>query len=120
MDILIVPGGSGAGVQRTLVLDAFGSGLAVVTGGDALVGPLNDESITLRVSPPTDPTAWAAAIGGLLSNQPHAREVGWAARSWVRTNRSASAHVAAVLKVYDDLARRASSARDARIVESAA
>lgn len=102
-DLLIVPGGSGR--VRTLVLEAMGLGIPVLTGGDAAVSFLSDSAITHKVGAHGSAAAWSEAIITLIADRSRTHKTAEAARRWVREHRPASAHPAAVLAAYSSLLR---------------
>lgn len=105
-DILIHPDASGE--QRTIVLEAMASGLAVVASEDPAVEILRERETAILVrtskSKPA-PTGtlqdrWAEAITRVLAKPAEATALARAARQFVRTDRQASAQVRGVLECY--------------------
>ncbi len=98
LDALLVPEPSGR--LRSLVLDAMARGIPVVATRDPALGVLSDPQ-RVRLVAPGPASHWAAAVRDMLHNGPARRSVTDAAQTYVRTQRSASGHVAAVLKAYE-------------------
>lgn len=96
-DILVQP--EALGEQRTTLLEAMGTGMAVVAARDPLVSSLIDGRTAIVVDG-RDRAAWGNAITGLLNDRARARRLGVSAREYVREERPASAYVRAVLGVY--------------------
>lgn len=96
-DILVQP--EALGEQRTTLLEAMGSGMAVVAARDPVVSTLIDQRTAIVVDG-RDHMAWGDAIAGLLADRDRARRLGASAREYVREERPASAYVRAVLGVY--------------------
>lgn len=96
LDMLLVPEASGR--QRTLFLDAMAAGVAIVAAADELVESLIDGRTARLVAQPTA-AAWAAAISAVLND--HTAALARSAHEYVRAERTASAHVAAVMTAYN-------------------
>lgn len=96
-DILVQP--EALGEQRTTLLEAMATGMAIVAARDPLVSTLIDQRTAVVVDG-RDASAWADAIGGLLGDHGRARRLGASAREYVREERPASEYVRAVLGVY--------------------
>ena len=95
LDALIVAEPSGR--VRSMVLDAMACGMSVVAAADPAIGYLID-GVTARLVKGTDAGEWENAVKELGRPMPALRA---SARAWVATNRSASSHVAAVLRAYE-------------------
>lgn len=96
-DLLIQP--ESGGEQRSIVLDAMATGLAVVAAEDPLISTLID-GVTARLVRRNDPGGWGAALKGILEDPEQTRRLVGSARQWVRQHRRASDHVRAVLDAY--------------------
>lgn len=106
MDILLLPEATGR--QRTLTLEAMGAGLAVIATADDKMDSLADGTTARLVSSPT-PAAWAQAIAGTALNPSAAAELAHSAHEHIRSNRVGSAHVADVLRAYQQVTRPAAA-----------
>jgi glycosyltransferase involved in cell wall biosynthesis len=69
--------------QPVSVLEAFASGLPVVTTAPGGIADLVEDRRTGRVVPIADPTALAAAVSSLLNEPDRARALAWRARDEV-------------------------------------
>lgn len=107
MDLLLLPEATGR--QRTLTLEAMGAGLTVIAMTDNTMDSLADGTTARLVSSPT-PGAWAQAIATTALNPPAAAELVHSAHEHIRSNRIGSAHVADVLRAYQQVARPAVTA----------
>ncbi len=96
-DLLLLPEPTGA--QRTLVLEAMAAGVAVVSVIDDGVSVLNDATC-VRV-PRSDAAGWSGAIASILRDGPRRSSIAESARAYVRQHRSASSHIAGVLRAYE-------------------
>ncbi len=106
MDVLIFP--ESGGRQRTLTLEAMGAGMLVL----ALAPPSPDDTLETLIDGTTaklvrQPTqaAWSEAIRSTVLNPAAATDLSRAAHEHIRSNRSASTHVADVLRAYQQAAR---------------
>lgn len=97
VDMLLIPETSGS--QRTFVLEAMGSGIVVVAPPDPNLSVLNDR--TGVIVGRSDAGAWASAIATVLNDAGLWGGVVASARTVIREHRSASAHIAGVLRAYD-------------------
>jgi glycosyltransferase involved in cell wall biosynthesis len=97
-DLLLVP--EALGEHRSLTLDAMAAGMLVVAAADASDTVLSDGRITRLIDRRTS-EGWQAALSQILSQPESAREVALAGRAFVKENRRASNHVAAVTDVYE-------------------
>lgn len=98
MDILLLP--EPRGRQRTLTLEAMARGMAVVAAPDAATELLSEGSSTARLVPSNTPKAWADAIGGLIRNSAAHADLTSAAHQHLRSHRTASTHIADILRAY--------------------
>lgn len=96
LDMLLVPEATGR--QRTLLLDAMAAGMAIVAAKDELVESLIDGQTCRQIATPTV-DAWREGITRVLDDTGGALRR--SAREYVRCERSASAHVAAVMTAYN-------------------
>lgn len=96
VDMLLLPEATGA--QRTLVLEAMGAGIVIVSPSDSGLSVLNERTCALAGR--GDAGAWAAAIGGVLNDPARRQALIDSARTVIRNHRSASAHIAGVLGAY--------------------
>jgi hypothetical protein len=119
MDVLLLP--EAAGRQRTLVLDAMAQGVVVVAAKDEWVECLMGEAVedagpTAAIVPDPSEHAWLDTLAALLPPAgpgaepsagsrlfPRAEQLRSRAHQFVRSSRSASAQVAAVLTAYNTL-----------------
>jgi glycosyltransferase involved in cell wall biosynthesis len=97
MDFLLVPEAHGR--QRTIVLEAMARGMAVVSPRDLAIDVLDDPHIVQLVSD-NSPGGWSRAIRSLLMSPAALTDLTRAAHQHVRTHRSASGHIASVLRAY--------------------
>lgn len=97
-DILLYP--EARGEQRTVLLDAMGAGMAVITRPDPNSSAIVPD-ITARVL--TEPTAetWASEISRLIDAPELARALGRTARERIRNDFRATTHVRSVLDAYE-------------------
>lgn len=106
-DLMVVP--ESLGEHRSIVLDAMGSGMAVVAAADSRVSWLRDGTTAHVVAPAPGAgaapvaEAWAEAMRRTLLRPEAARSLGASAREFVRANFRASEHVASVLAAYSAL-----------------
>ncbi|MCC6321722.1 MAG: glycosyltransferase [Phycisphaerales bacterium] len=98
LDALLVPEPTGR--FRSIVLDAMARGIPVIASNDPSISVLSDPSIARLVTPAT-PAAWSAAVREMLPGTDARQRLVAAAREFVRGHRTASAHVAAVLRAYE-------------------
>jgi glycosyltransferase involved in cell wall biosynthesis len=97
-DLLISP--EARGEYRSLTLDAMASGMLVIAAADPAVSFLLDDQTARLVSAQT-PERWHEALSWALGNPAGARQLAAAAREYIREHTRASAHVAAVMDVYE-------------------
>lgn len=92
------------GEQRTILLDAMASRMAVVASADPMVSVLADGKTTLLV-PQTGPGSgaggWREAIHRLLMHPGAAQTLADQAHDYIRDHRRASDHVRALLSAYE-------------------
>ncbi len=87
------------GEQRTLLLDAMAHGMAIIAHEDPMVGWL-ENGRTARLLDSSDPDDWGEAVGALIDDPAGARELGEAAREYVRVHHRVSMQVRDVLDAY--------------------
>lgn len=97
MDFLVLP--EPRGRQRTLMLDAMARGMAVVAAADPGLELLS-EGVAARVVAENTPKAWATAIGELIRNPAALHDLTSAAHQQLRSHRTASTHIADILRAY--------------------
>lgn len=97
MDSLLLP--DSAGVSHSLVLDAMAAGMSVLAAPDDAVEVLIDGR-TSRLVPSATRAEWERAIRETVLNSERWSLLGASARDWVRTNRTVSGHIAAVVEMY--------------------
>lgn len=102
MDILLLPEATGR--QRTLTLEAMGAGMTVIAMADDTMDTLADGTTARLVRSPTT-AAWAQAIAATALHPQAASELARSAHEHIRSNRIGNAHVADVLRAYQQVAR---------------
>ncbi len=85
--------------ERTLLLDAMGTGMAIIAGNDEQIQPIQDSDGIVIVDRPTR-KAWAAKVSEYLANPQRARADGLASREYVTKNRRVSMYITSVLDAY--------------------
>jgi glycosyltransferase involved in cell wall biosynthesis len=88
------------GVLRSMALDAMACGMPVIAAADPALGTYV-AGVTAKLISRPDPRAWEEAVAGLASGSQEFVHLRTSASSWVASNRSASTHVAGVLRMYD-------------------
>jgi glycosyltransferase involved in cell wall biosynthesis len=111
MDALLLP--DGVGSSHSIVLDAMAAGMSVLAAPDELVEVLIDGR-TSRLVPSATKADWERAIRETVLNQERWSLLGASSRDWVRTNRTVSAHIAAVIETYSQAQRLHELDRTAR------
>lgn len=105
LDALLVPEPTGR--FRSIVLDAMARGVPVVAAPDPSISILSDPAIARLVQTPSA-AAWSEGVRAALCDPDEREKITRSAREFVRSRRSASAHVAAVIRAYTEaVARRA-------------
>jgi hypothetical protein len=107
MDVLLLPEATGR--QRTLTLEAMGAGMTVIAMADDTMDTLAAGTTARLVRSPT-PAAWAQAIAATALHPQAASELARSAHEHIRSNRIGSAHVADVLRAYQQVARPVATA----------
>lgn len=102
MDAILLP--DAGGVSHSLVLDAMAAGLSVLASPDPLVETLIDTKTARLVAAPTK-SEWEKAIRDTVLNAEQWSLLGASAREYIRTSRSVSGHIAAVLEAYEKAQR---------------
>ncbi|MGH7132130.1 MAG: glycosyltransferase [Phycisphaerales bacterium] len=102
-DVLLIA--DAGGKQRSFVLDAMAAGMLIVARPDPMNSALIDGR-TCRQVQGEGGAEWASAIASILGadHAQAARALGESARAFVRAERLASRHVAAVLAAYAKIA----------------
>ncbi len=106
-DLLLLPEATGR--QRTLTLEAMGSGVAIVAAADPFSETLVDGTTARLVSNLT-PEGWAERIRTVAKEPQSSNDTLRAAHEYVRSKRTAAGHVADVLRVYQQVTRAAINA----------
>lgn len=102
---LLVPEPTGR--FRSIVLDAMARGVPVVAAPDPSISILSDPAIARLVQTPSA-AAWSEAVRATLCEPAERERLTRSAKDFIRSRRSASAHVAAVIRAYSEaVARRA-------------
>ena len=104
-DVLIHP--EHAGEQRSILLDAMGSGMVVLAAADPNVSILQ-EGRTCRVVRGSTAAAWTEALSSTLDDREASRRLARGAWEFVRDERPAARYVQAVLDTYAWLTARSS------------
>ncbi|GAB4382978.1 MAG: hypothetical protein Kow0022_01660 [Phycisphaerales bacterium] len=97
-DILLYP--DNRGEQRTLLLDAMASGMAVIASADPMVAALVPDQ-TARVLKDPSPETWEAELHRLLENPDQARALAQSARERIRLDFRASTHIRSIVDAYE-------------------
>jgi glycosyltransferase involved in cell wall biosynthesis len=97
MDAVLMPDASG--VSHSFVLDAMAAGLSVLAAPDPLVETLIDGRTARLVVSPTK-AEWERAIRETVLDVERWSLLGASARDYIRTNRTVSGHIGAVLEAY--------------------
>ncbi len=100
-DILIQPDAHGE--QRSIVLDAFASGMIVVALLDPMVSVLSD-GLTARLVKVPDSGEWASVINDVLIRPEASAIIAKQAHDFIKTTRRVSDHVKYVLGAYAEMA----------------
>jgi hypothetical protein len=96
-DLLVHP--DALGEHRSILLEAMASGMIVIAAADPMLSILIDGR-TARLVSGSHPDAWRFAVESVLANPEGARQLAASAHQFVRSTRSASAHVRQVLGIY--------------------
>lgn len=88
--------------ERTLLLDAMGAGLVVITGNDEKIQPLNEESGVIVVSRAVADD-WSEQVRTVIRSRDHAMECAVRVREYIRTHRRSGLHIEALSDAYTDL-----------------
>lgn len=95
--VLMQPEASGE--VRSIILEAFASGMIVAAAADSSVSYLQDGR-TARTITRNDATTWGAVLRDILGDRAKTRDLASNAYEYVRTRHRASDHVRAVLGAY--------------------
>jgi len=85
--------------HRSMLLEALGNGLVVVSANEEQSSAVRDEETAVIVRDMT-PAAWTAAIDGILGDRERGRRIGQQAWSYVREHRKLSTHIGATIDAY--------------------
>jgi len=88
--------------ERTLLLDAMGTSMAIIAGNDEHILPIKESPGISIVDRPSR-GAWAEKVGQCLSDPQGAREAGEASREYVMKHRRVGMHIASILDAYQAL-----------------
>lgn len=97
-DILLYP--ENRGEQRTLVLDAMASGMAILALEDPMVASLIPEQ-TARILKDPSSVTWETELRRLLEHPDEARALGQSARDRIRLDFRATNHIRSVVEAYE-------------------
>ena len=96
-DLLVYP--DARHEQRTVLLDAMGTGMVIVAARDERVSILIDQQTASIVETPTKDD-WQAKISALLENHDLAHALGQKARAEIQHHRRAGVHIASLVDAY--------------------
>ena len=99
-DILVSP--ERLGQSRSIMLQAMANGMPVIASADPYMDMLVPDETAIVVSSP-EPSAWTAALSGLIDDPPAARALGASARQSVALNHRLSDHVVGLRQVFDQV-----------------
>ncbi|MBL4699385.1 MAG: hypothetical protein JKX70_11180 [Phycisphaerales bacterium] len=99
-DVLIYP--DTLHEERTLLLDVMGTGMAIISGNDEYIMPIQESNGISIVDRPSR-TAWAAKLGECLADPQSARKAGLESRAFVSQNRRTGMYITSVLDAYHSL-----------------
>ncbi|MDF1808479.1 MAG: hypothetical protein P1U42_02170 [Phycisphaerales bacterium] len=88
--------------ERTLLLDAMGTGMLVLAGNDDSIAPIK-ESPGVKVVDRPIRSCWTSLLESSLSDLDEARKLGMLSREYVTNNRRSPMHIASVLDAYQRL-----------------
>lgn len=88
--------------ERTLLLDAMGAGLVVITGEDEKIQALSEDSGVIVVQPPTA-DQWAQSVRSIIASRDLAEKHAKQVRDYIRTNRRSGLHIESLSDAYTDL-----------------
>ncbi len=97
-DLLVLP--SPDGENRSIVLDAMGHGMLVVSPKEPAIEPLSDPAIATLLRDSSE-ESWANAFRGAFADSEASRNLGKAAWEFVRERRKGSQHVVAIIDAYE-------------------
>lgn len=89
--------------ERTLLLDAMGAGLVVISGQDELIQPLSEESGVIVVPRPSR-DLWCEQVRSVIGSREVASDHAGRVREYIRSHRRSALHVEALGDAYADLA----------------
>jgi len=88
--------------ERTLLLDAMGTGIAIVAGNDQYIAPIHDSPGVCVVERPGR-SDWADRLTRCLSDIESTRKGGLEAREYVVKNRRVAQYITSILDAYQGL-----------------
>jgi len=88
--------------ERTLLLDAMGSGVSIVAGNDEFIAPIQDSPGVCMVDRPAR-IAWASKIGECLSDIESTRKLGLDSRAYIIKNRRVAMYISSIMDAYQTL-----------------
>lgn len=97
-DILLYP--DNRGEQRTFLLDAMASGMAIIACADPMTASLIPDQ-TARILKDPSPETWESELRRLLENPDEARTLGRSARERIRLDFRASTHIRSIVDAYE-------------------
>jgi glycosyltransferase involved in cell wall biosynthesis len=97
--------------ERTLLLDAMGSGLVLIASRDEQIQPLSDDSGVILVERGTR-EHWAEEVRSVIESQDYARETAERSRAYIRTHRRSALQVEALSDAYNDLVEMLATQRE--------
>jgi glycosyltransferase involved in cell wall biosynthesis len=89
--------------ERTLLLDAMGTGMVIIAGNDDSIAPIYENPGVLIVDRPAR-SAWAAQLDSCLKDIDKSRSLGLEARDYIIKNRRAAKYIESILDAYQGLA----------------
>lgn len=85
--------------ERTLLLDAMGTGMLIVAGNDEYITPIQESTGISIVDRPTR-SSWAQKIRECLGDRQAARDAAHESRAYVSKHRKVAMHITSVLDAY--------------------
>jgi hypothetical protein len=89
--------------ERTLLLDAMGAGLVVITGNDEMIQPLREDSGVIVV-PRASSDDWCEQVRAVTRSDDLAKKHASQVREYIRTHRRSGLHIESLCDAYADLA----------------
>jgi hypothetical protein len=88
--------------ERTLLLDAMGAGLVVITGNDDMIQPLREESGVI-VIPRASSDEWSEKVRAVTRSREMAADHASRVREYIRKYRRSGLHIESLCDAYTDL-----------------